>query len=130
MRHRRVPLAILLLALAACPEKTAMWIAEGSTARELTLVFGETKGRERRMSSFVRVDRCGPWDRDSALWLVSIDTSRLTYGVPGPGASQESEARPLGPGCYLAHMSGTGSVVFAVDSLGAVTELDSLPSSR
>lgn len=105
-----------------------MWIAPGSTARELTLVFGEKQGRERRMSSFVRVDRCGPWERDSAMWLVTIDTSRVTYGVTGPGARADVEARPLVPGCYYAHMSGTGSVAFRIDSLGAVTELDSIPS--
>lgn len=119
---------LLLIALAACPEKTAVWVAEGSTARDLTLVFGHTEGRERRMSSIVRVDRCGPGDIDDALWIVSIDTSRVTYGVPGPGAQPMAEARPLGPGCYHASMSGTGTVGFTVDSLGAVTELDSIPS--
>lgn len=128
MPHRRYPLPLLLIALAACPQKTAVWIADGSTARELTLVFGEKEGRERRMSSFVRVDRCGPWDRDSAMWMVSVDTSRVTYGVPGPGTHQEAEARPLRPGCYYAHMSGTGSVAFRIDSLGGVTALDSIPS--
>ena len=130
MRRIRCAVPILLLALAGCPQKSAVWIEPGSTARELTLVFGEKKGRERRMSSFVRVDRCGPWARDSAMWLVSIDTSRVTYGVPGPGARAEREARPLVPGCYYAHMSGTGSVAFRIDSLGAVTELDSIPSSQ
>lgn len=128
MRPIRSSLAILLLTLAACPQKTAVWIAEGSTARELTLLFGEKKGRERRMSASVRVDRCGPWSRDSAMWLVSIDTSRVTYGVPGPGAQEEAPARPLEPGCYYAHMSGTGMVAFTIDSIGGVAELDSIPS--
>jgi hypothetical protein len=127
MRRIRLAVPIFLLALAACPQRTAVWIAEGSTARDLTLVFGEKEGRERRMSSFVRVDRCGAWHRDSAMWILSIDTSRVTYGVPGPGTSQQAEARPLTPGCYQASMSGTGSVGFTVDSLGVVTELDSLP---
>jgi hypothetical protein len=129
MRRIRLVLPVLLLAFAACPRKTAVWVAEGSTARELTLVVGEKRGRERRMSAFLRVDRCGTWHRDSAMWIVSIDTSRVTYGVPGPGARSQVEARPLVPGSYHAHMGGTGQVVFTVDSLGGVTALDSLASS-
>lgn len=95
--------------------------------RELTLVFGEKEGREKRLSTFVRVDRCGPWHRDSALWMVQIDTSRVTYGVPGSGVYEEMKAKPLVRGCYEVMTTGTGDAIFTVDSLGAVTALDSLP---
>lgn len=127
MHRFRIAVPILLLALAGCPQRTAVWIAEGSTARELTLVFGKKEGRERRIQVFVRVDRCGPWHRDSALWMVDIDTSRVTYGVPGPGVHQHMEAQPLAPGCYEVMTTGTGGAIFTVDSLGTVAALDSLP---
>ena len=128
MSRIRIALPVLLLLLAACPQRTAVWIAEGSTARDLTFVLGQKEGRERRIQSYVRVDRCGPWYRDSAMWIASADTSRVTYGVTGPGATEQQPARPLVPGCYSVMTGGTGSVAFAVDSLGGVTQLDSVPA--
>ncbi|HZG43524.1 MAG TPA: hypothetical protein VEY93_11210 [Longimicrobium sp.] len=122
---------ILLLLLGGCPQETAVWVAEGSTADELTLVFGRKRGRERPISSVVRVDRCDDANRDSyegkALWIVSVDTSRMTYGVTGPGVFAETKAAPLTPDCYFVSMSGTGSASFVVDSTGGVTELDEVP---
>ena len=131
MHRLRLAVPILLLALTACPQETAVWIAPGSTASDLTFLFGRDQGRERRISIFVRVDRC---DRiaqgghgGESMWMVQIDTSRITYGETGPGAWAESPARPLTPGCYHVMMSGTGGLVFSVGPNGAITELDSLP---
>jgi hypothetical protein len=122
---------VLLLLLTGCPQETAVWVAEGSTTDDLTLVFGRKRGRERTISGFVRVDRCDDANRSGydgrALWLVSVDTSRITYGVTGPGASEQMKAERLTPDCYFVSMSGTGSTSFVVDSTGGVTELDEVP---
>jgi hypothetical protein len=131
MRRLRPAAAILLLALAACPQKTAAWIAPGSTASDLTFLFGHDRGRERRLSTFIRVDRCDQIAQGGhggkSMWMVQIDTARITYGETGPGAWAESPARPLTPGCYHVMTTGTGKLVFSVGPDGAVTELDSLP---
>lgn len=132
-RRIRIGLPVLLLLLTACPQETAVWVAPGSTARNLTFVLGHKPGRERRISAFLRVERCGDYARygynREAMWLVQVDTSRVTYGQPGPAAREDMQARPLVPGCYHAHVSGTGQTAFTVDSAGAVTELDSVPTS-
>jgi hypothetical protein len=131
MRRLKTGLPLLLLLLTGCPQETAVWIAEGSTAADLTLVFGRKRHRERRISAVVRVERCDDANRGSydgkALWLVSVDTSHITYGVAGPGVSEEMKASPLTPDCYFVSMSGTGSTSFVVDSTGGVTELDEVP---
>ena len=130
-RRTKAVLAVFLLSLAACPQETAVWIAPGSTARDLTLVFGRNAGRERRISTFVRIDRCGEVERGGhgggSMWMVSVDTSRITYGHTGPAAVEEMKARPLGPGCYYVLTTGTGDMAFTIDSAGAVIQLDSVP---
>jgi hypothetical protein len=131
-RRTRAALALFLLSLAACPQETAIWVAPGSTARDLTLVLGRKPGRERRISSYVRIDRCGEFARIGyayeAMWIVGVDASRITYGHTGPAAVEQMKARPLVPGCYHATTSGTGEVAFTVDSAGAVTQLESVPT--
>ena len=131
MYRLRPACAVLLLALTGCPEQTAVWIGEGSSARDLTLVFGRERGEEERISAHVQIDRCEDRDRspsdDRLVWAFQVDTSRVTYGQTGPGIMDASPARPLTAGCYYVGVSGTGHVAFAVDSLGRVAELDSVP---
>lgn len=121
----------LLILLAACPQETAVWVAEGSTASELTLVFGRERGRERPISVFVRVDRCEDPNRGAydgkALWMADINASRATYGVPGPGVSEQMKPEPLTPGCYYVSTTGTGATAVVIDSAGRVAEYDPLP---
>lgn len=129
---RRTPAIVvsLSLLLGACPQKTAVWVDAGSTADRLTLVLGKTRGRENHVSTSLRIDRCAyNWledDQDRALWKGHVDGSRVVYGSAS-GAADMRGAPALGPGCYHVTTSGTGDVAFTVDSLGRVTQLDSLP---
>lgn len=127
MRRLRPVAPILLLALAACPQETAVWLAPGATAGNLTLIFGERRGREMSIHSHVWMNRCQAGSAGESLWEAQIDTSRVTYGHAGPGVLNQTPARPLTPGCYHVTMDGPGTLVFSVDPSGAVTELDSIP---
>jgi hypothetical protein len=129
--HRARAIAVSLsVLLCACPQRTAVWVGKGSTADSLTLVLGKWRGREDHLSTHLRIDRCGyDWledDEDRALWKGHVEGSRVVYRDSSEAADMRG-APALGPGCYHVTTSGTGEVAFTVDSLGRVTQLDSVP---
>lgn len=130
MHRTRALVVTLSVLLCACPERTAVWVGKGSTADSLTLVLGKWRGKESHLSTFLRVDRCGySWmedHEDRALWKGYVVGSRVVYGDASDAADMRG-APALGPGCYHVTTSGTGDVAFTVDSLGRVTQFDSLP---
>jgi hypothetical protein len=133
LRPRSVMLA-LGLALTTCPrDRYEAWIAPGSTADALTVVFGDSKRRERPVYweglVVFRFDA-----RDERVWSLT-DTSnggqgtrqsRITLGhaVPGAAAELAPEALRLAPGCYwLAGYWQDNDLRFRVDSTGQVQTL-------
>ncbi|HEU0012765.1 MAG TPA: hypothetical protein VFQ45_03740 [Longimicrobium sp.] len=133
VRRRVRPLLLVpaVLALSACPQVTAVWLAPGATADHLTLILGRERGRERPVSAAILVTRCGEPSPATAEtpFIASVQGSRVTLGRPGPGVRIEQWNGPLAPGCYVAHLSGTGSVAFRVEPNGRVVELGDLPPS-
>lgn len=96
----RVAASLGLAALAACPERTAVWIEQGSTATHLVFLVADTRGGHGRIAlNDLRVAKC---DDD-------------------PPRHHEYQWR-LTPGCYVVHISGTGWTQFDVSADGTVTE--------
>lgn len=133
--HVRHSLALCFVAaLVGCPQKTAVWIAEGSTAPDLVFQFGVVRGQPKPVQFYgLNVYPCASPDRPSKppVWTVSAPQgvlerdypTAITYGVVPSGFVEQVPAQTLTTGCYVAATAGTGAVTFAVDSLGAVTTL-------
>ncbi len=126
--HRGIAASFALF-LTACPQKTAVWVEEGSTAGHLVLGIGSRRGHPGDADiGVVRVYRCDRTsDGPGASWLVgpmgrTEQIKRLVYGETPSGFSSEQGPEPLTPGCYKVATSGTGTTGFTVDSLGTVTE--------
>ena len=126
---RSAMLACGALVVLGCPQRTAVWLADGSTARRLVFRLSDERDGSRAVAvGGVRVDRC---DREptgeGAEWLVgprngTEPTRELTYGVAPPGWETDQGPRPLTPGCYQVTTSGTGRATFDVAPDGRATE--------
>ena len=115
--------------LAACPEPSAVWIEEGSTASHLVFGMASTRGGHGDFAFYyLRVSNCGgPYMHEGAVWLISrhdgrAEVHRIVYGEPPPGFASEQGPKPLTPGCYAVKVDGTGSTTFDISASGAVTE--------
>ena len=124
---RAVAALLSMSFLAACPQQTAVWIAAGSTAEQLTFVLGSERGDEEPLQTPLRVDACGAaaGSYNDPLWFADVDASRVAYGRSGPGVESGMDAGPLPPGCYQVDITGTGGVRFMVGEDGSVRELAS-----
>lgn len=144
MLKNRFPVGLLPLlasAILGCPQKTAVWLAPGSSAEHLVFLLGYEVGHPRPVSFYLfRVDRCEPHGAGSHLaepvWFLSRelvepdyppDPAAITYGEPPPGYEASNPAPPLAPGCYLATISGTGRARFQVLPGGEISELKESP---
>ena len=133
-RLRTVGLVALLPAAAACPQRTAVWIAPGATRADLTFVLGRERGQEAPVALgsvvvYACADSIGGPAEARAMWYTRVpdrarEVSRVRYGGTLPGFTVPVGARPLTPGCYIAEISGTGVTRFQVRADdGAVEEL-------
>lgn len=131
MRFSRPRAALLAaLILMGCPEKSAVWIVDGSTATRLEFGIGRTRDDPRGFETDgIRVFRCdGPSAGEGAVWAASVDTvgpgpvKRVVYGDPLPGWRSVQGPSPITPGCYRAAISGTGRTEFEVKPDGSVVE--------
>jgi hypothetical protein len=126
-----------ILALTACPQKTAVWVAPESTAHRLRFLIADRRGGTKRVAIGVfRVDRCGASPQGATappMWgaggIAGTDTvSVIQYGVMPSGFAklrgQADTALTLLPGCYEAEISGTGRATFDVSADGRVRERD------
>jgi hypothetical protein len=91
--------------LASCPEVSAVWIEEGSTASHLVFGMASKRGGHGNFAFYgLRVSNCdGPYIREGAVWLVLRSTGnqevhRIVYGEPPPGFVSEQGPKPLVPG--------------------------------
>ena len=134
-QYVRTSLALFFVAASVgCPQKTAVWIAEGSTARDLVFQIGIVRGQPKAIQFYgMNVYLCASPDQPNkpSLWTVSAARgvleqdypTAITYGVVPSGFVEQVPAQTLTKGCYVAAIAGTGAVTFAVDSSGAVTTL-------
>ena len=135
MKGRNLFLLALLLLVAGCPRRTAVWVEEGSTREHLVFRVSDERGSDHPLAIwYVRVDRFVPESQTyEIMWGFSFATSppemtRVEYGVVPHGAKSmvpsEAGAPLLAPGCYQAYTDGTGRSVFEVEAGGVVRELD------
>ncbi len=129
-RNRTFSLLMLLTPiLAGCPQRSAVWIEQGSTATHLTLGLGKKRGTPGGADiGVIRVYRCdSPATGEGAMWVVgpsggTNDVRRIVYGETPPGFVSNQGPHPLTPGCYRVDVSGTGKTEFQVEKDGIVTE--------
>jgi hypothetical protein len=130
-RSRLLPRVALLLlaAVGGCPQRTAVWVEQGSTAQHVVFGVADKRGGTRAVAvGVLRVQQCGgPTTGSGAWWVVGpsagTDSLRqIVYGQTPAGWVSEQGPRALTPGCYEVEVSGTGTTRFAVDSAGRVTE--------
>ncbi len=134
MSHRLGGLIVVVVALAGmtCPrDQFEAWIAPESTAENLTVVFGDSRSRERPVFweglVVFRYDA-----RDVQVWSVT-DTShagqgarrsRITIGESVSGAKAIPGDVDLVPGCYWMHAQWQqNDLRFRIDSAGQVRTL-------
>ena len=131
MTRFRVPglLLIVVLTLTACPQRTAVWVKEGSTLDNLVFQFGTRRGVPGGAQiGVVRVYRCnGSATGPGAMWVVgpvggTANVLELAYGEPPPDFSADQGPVDLQPGCYRIDVSGTGKAEFIIDTNGEVSE--------
>jgi len=124
-------LILTCVSMASCPQPSALWILEGSTADDLVFVVGNHQGKESQLAlGYLLVVQCGPGctGERPRMWAIAdplADTvhpraSRVHYGTVPEGFVEEQPATPLVTGCYNASVEGTGRVRFCVDSSRAV----------
>lgn len=131
-------LALIIIPLWGCPQDTAVWVDAGSTADDLTLIFGRERGVQEPIEIMgLRIDECravaakGRYPApDSAVWALEVSTaaspsiSNLQYGEAPTGFSALGPAPELqNSECYLVTISGTGRTAFEIDANGEITEL-------
>lgn len=119
----------LLLILTACPQRTAVWVDQGSTASHLVLRIADRRGGSGKVAiGVVRVYQCGgPSTGAGAAWVVgpqngTANVQQIVYGETPPGFVSDQGPQPLKAGCYHVNVSGTGTTEFQVEANGTVTE--------
>jgi hypothetical protein len=147
---RKMTLGLFLgVGVLGCPQRTAVWVVEPAHVDNLRFRVANKRGGHGRISIGVfRVDHCGdPADyRTTPLWgagagpwegLPDSGLREIRYGEMPQGyeplMQQGDTALTLTPGCYTAHIDGTGFTRFEVDTLGRVKEIppsEILPSER
>lgn len=126
---QRVSVLPLLVLLTACPQKTAIWVRQGSTVHHLEFMLSDRIGGSRPISlHYLEIYRCfprGAQPRDT-MWVLDGDggteARSIVYGVAPPGFTEPVRARPLGTGCYDVRTDGTGRTRFVVETNGSVRQ--------
>src|SRR5918999_538123 len=126
IRSARVAVAILFgLIIGGCPQRTGVWIREGSTSNDLVLEFGKERGKPGNAAiGAIRVYRCdAPATGAGAAWVVgpasgTADVPQIRYGETPVGFTSDQGPQPLVSGCYRVDISGTGKTEFVIDSAG------------
>lgn len=127
-------LLVAVMLVAACPQKTAIWIANGSTTQHLEFIVGKKRGKEEPVRFYaVIVSRCERSDSEAepfiwSIWetpaAISQYPTRVLYGHVPTGFEEKDTAMALTVGCYQASTIGSGAISFKVDSLGKIDELE------
>lgn len=128
---RLICLLVWSAIVVGCPERSAIWVREGATARRLEFGIGRYRDDQRGFpTSYLRVYSCeGPAAGKGAAWIINSDTAQthtvnwVIYGELPPGWTLVEGPAKLKPGCYRAAISGTGLTEFQVDPDGNITEV-------
>ena len=130
-------LLLLILALAACPMKSAIWIVAGSTREHLEFGISDKRfGNNSIQWGLLVVRDCTPGGGEATqktYWVLERKPenwngnwpNRVRYGQTPIDFKTTVGVEQLASGCYEASVIGTGQVRFLIDSAGAVRELSS-----
>jgi hypothetical protein len=133
-RLRSIVLSSLaLVGLAACPQRSAIWLVQPATSRELVFALGKYKGKEEPVRFYyLSIESCAsssgqvrarPWMiGEGANGAPAVSPVRVRYGEVPSGFEARGVAQPLKAGCYVARTGGSGSVRFDVSPTGEVIE--------
>ena len=127
------------MVLLGCRERTSIWLDSSSTAERPVFGLGQRWHHPeltlQGLATLI-VRRCQDLRNPDArpLWQVvglygPSDRvpvpSLIEYGTASaPEFATRVPAQSLGPGCYLASVSGSGRVRFTIDKTGKIAELD------
>lgn len=126
-------LAVMVAGLSACPQRTAVWVLEGSTSSHLEFVVGRRTGHEETVRFYsLRVERCGENSSGKlSMWMIGEPSSgrpdypsRVQYGVTPAGFAEQVPAHSLTEGCYTVRLGGAGVAQFEITKEGAVLGAD------
>ena len=123
-----VALAGIIVEVATgCPQKSAVWIEDGSTSQHLVFRLGRSVGGGPPDDFYgMTVSRCGAdGTAQNAVWAVARSQDvpvpiRVVYGEAPAGYRTVKGPDPLQPGCYEAADSGSGRMRFLVNVDGSV----------
>jgi hypothetical protein len=105
----------MLLALSACPPRTAIWVAPGARVGDLKFMTSDVPGGSDAVSvGFVVVLPCHGAKGD-IVWAITNEQNlrpyprEFRYGSEPPGFVTTVQPVPLLPGCYGAMTNGAGT---------------------
>lgn len=120
-----------LLALAACPQRTAVWLLSGAEPGQPVFGLGKTRdGASLAEVPFVVMSPCGGFDGTAAqaTWVLqrAVETAapprQVQVGHAPPGYRIAKGAERLQTGCYVASIQASGRVEFEVHGDGSSSE--------
>ncbi len=118
-----------IVLLTACPQRTAVWIGDGSTASDVVFRIADKRdGNGDVAIGVVRVYACDGSDSGGgAMWVAgpqggTVSIHQIVYGELPPNWESDQGPKALTPGCYRVASSGTGRTEFVVGADGTVTE--------
>jgi hypothetical protein len=107
------------------PQRSAVWVAPGSKATDLTFVFGHERSAEAPIAlGAISVHPCGtpggPAEVNAMWFIVSRSgaesMTRLRYGDSRPSFAVLVPPRALTPDCYDAEITGMGRTRLQVEA--------------
>lgn len=120
-------LLLLCLALAACPERKAVWVSPGPVGHPI-FTFGKRNGQPEPVPiSLLRVDRCDEVKGDTAVapsetaWMIvapdegTSELQSIQYGDVPASYVETTRPRQLRPGCYVVTVSAVATARFFLD---------------
>lgn len=125
--------SLTLVGLAACPQRTAVWVVQPATTGSLVFALGRAKGKEEPVRFYyLSVEACptGSSQQAARIWMIgeraggapAVHPTRVRYGEVPPGFELRQSTQSLTAGCYVARTGGSGSVHFDVAPTGTVVE--------
>jgi hypothetical protein len=130
--HGRTAAVLCLLFLTGCPERTAVWVAPGSTAKSLHFQIANKRGGTTAVGvasfSVARCTASSDGGVESTVWALdnvgSENPMLIKYGEAPTGFRTVTPARPLRPGCYSIHLSGSQRAQFEIAVDDSVREME------
>lgn len=126
-------LVLAMVCLTACPQRTAIWLAPGSTRDSLRFLISDRRGGEKVIRpAILRFEPCHA--SNLPVWVIwdslgaSTPVREIVYGTRPPHFGENEPAKPLAAGCYRVGITGTGWVEFKITESGDAVETTKITS--